>query len=101
MGEKVITFETNDILVKHSLDPGFNDIEFPYAYGEENISFMLHQKSIPIEEYENSTEKIEYQYLYKKNDEVKGDKITDENEGTVAHGNAFINWKVIHDRDST
>ena len=42
VGEKVITFDTNDILVKYSLDLGFNDIKFPYAYGENNIYFMLH-----------------------------------------------------------
>ena len=63
MGEKVITFERNDIMVKNSLELGFNDIKFPYAYGEENIYFMLHQKYIPTQEYESSTEKNEYEYL--------------------------------------
>ena len=41
--EKVITFETNDIIVKYSVDLGFNVIEIPYAYGEANIYFKLHQ----------------------------------------------------------
>ena len=54
---------------------------------------MLHQNYIPIQEYENSTEKDEYKYLYKKEEELKGDNITDENEGIV------INYKIIHDRD--
>ena len=72
MGGKTITFETNDIIVKFSLHLGFNDIKFPYAYGEQNIDFMLHQKFIPIQEYETSTPKIEYEYLYKKDDEIKG-----------------------------
>ena len=58
VGEKIITFQTNDI-VKYSLDLGFNDIKFPYAYGEENIYFMLRQKCIPIQEYETSTPKNE------------------------------------------
>ena len=40
-GEKVITFETNDIIVKQSLDIGFNNINFPNAYVEENFYFML------------------------------------------------------------
>ena len=37
VGEKVITFETNDIIVKYSSKLGFNDIKYPYAYGEEII----------------------------------------------------------------
>ena len=44
---------------------------------------MLYQKYIPIQEYENSTMKNEYQYLYKKDGEIKGDNITDEDEGIV------------------
>ena len=42
--EKVLTFETNDIIVKYSLDLGFKDIKFPYAHGEELIYFIFHQK---------------------------------------------------------
>ena len=100
MGENVIIFETKDIIVKESLDLGFNSIKFPYAYGEENIYFMLHQKFFPIQEYENSTEKHDYQYLYKKDGELKGG-IADENEGVVKFGNDFINCKIIPYRDST
>ena len=37
VGQKVNTFETTDIIVNNSLDLGFNDINFPYAYGEENV----------------------------------------------------------------
>ena len=44
VGEKVNRFETIDIIVKCSLDLGFNDIKFPHAYNEGNIYFMLHQK---------------------------------------------------------
>ena len=61
MGEKIFSFETNDEIVKYSSELGFNDIKFPFAYGEENIYFMLHQKHISIQEYESSTEKAEYQ----------------------------------------
>ena len=60
MGEKVITFETNDIIVKYNSVYGFNDVKYPYAYGEKNIYFMLYQKYIPTQEYEKSTEKSEY-----------------------------------------
>ena len=65
VGEKVFTFETNDIIVKDSLDLGFDDIRFSYAYSEENIYFMLQQKNIPILEYEKSTENLSIS-LYKK-----------------------------------
>ena len=66
VGEKVITFETNDIIVKYSSKLGFSNVKYPYAYGKENIYLILHQNHIPIQEYENSTLKKEYQYLYKK-----------------------------------
>ena len=98
VGEKVITFETNDIIVKYSSKLGFSEIKYPYAYGEENIYFMLHQKYIPIQEYENSTEKDEYKTLYKKDVELKGKIVTVENEGTVDYGNSFINYKIIRSK---
>ena len=66
VGKKVITFEPNDIIVKYSSEIGFNDINFLFAYGEENNYFMLNQMFICFQEYENSTVKNEYQYLYKK-----------------------------------
>ena len=50
---------------------------------------MLHQKYIPLQEYEISTVNNEYQYLYKKDDVLKGDNITVENEGIVEYGNDF------------
>ena len=55
MGEEIFTFETNVLIKKFSPDIGFIDNEFPYAYGGENICFMLHRKYIPIQEYEPST----------------------------------------------
>ena len=57
VGQKVVTLETNDIIVEYSLDLGFNEIEIPNAYGENNNYFMLHRKFIPIQEYKTSTEK--------------------------------------------
>ena len=44
---------------------------------------MLHQNYNPIQENENLTLKNEYDYSYKKDEELKGDKVTDENEGFV------------------
>ena len=46
MGEKVTTSETNDVIVKFSLDIGVNDDNITYAYGEESIYFMFHQKKV-------------------------------------------------------
>ena len=62
--EKVISFETNDIIVKNPVDIGFKDIKFPYAYGEENFYFMFYQNHVPIQQNKSSTEKNECQYLY-------------------------------------
>ena len=56
-GEKLITLETNDVLVKYLSEHGFNDVRFPFSYVEENNYFTLHQKVISIQEYESSTEK--------------------------------------------
>ena len=48
---------------------------------------------MPLQEYENSSVKNEYQYLYK-----KGDNITIENESIVDYGNDFLNCKNIHSK---
>ena len=50
---------------------------------------MLYQKYFTIEEFEDNEMRDEYQYLYLKNDELKGDNITVENEGIVEYGNDF------------
>ena len=96
VGENLFSFETNDKIVRYSSKLGCNDVNYPYAYGEENIYFMCYQKYIPIQEYKNSIEKDEYKYLYKKDDELKGDNITDENDGIVKYGNDFLYCKIIH-----
>ena len=64
VGEKLFIFETKDEIVKYSSEHGFNDVKFPFAHGKENIYFMLHQKYILLQEFENSTVKNEYLYLY-------------------------------------
>ena len=98
MGKKLFSFETNDEIVKYSSEHGFKDIRFPFARGKENIYFMLHQKHIPIQEYETSTVKNEYEYLYKKDEEMKGGNITVGNDGIVEYGNDFINCKIVHSK---
>ena len=98
VGEKLFSFETIDEIVEYSSEHGYNDIKYPYAYGEENFYFMLHQKYFPLQEYENSTVKSEYQYLYKKDEEIGSDNITFENEVFVEHGNDFLYCKTIHSK---
>ena len=98
VGDKLFSFETNDEIVKYSSEIGFNDIKFPYALGKENIYLMLHQKYIPIQKYETSTVKNEYQYLYQKDEKLKGDNITVENDGIVEFVIDFINCKIIHSK---
>ena len=95
VGEKVISFETIDKIVKFSSEFSFDDVKFPYAYGNENIYFMLHQKYIPLQEYENSTVKNEYQFLYKKDEVLKSDNVIEENEGVVEYGKNFENCETI------
>ena len=96
VGENLISFETNDEIEEYSSEHGFNDIKLAFAHGKENIYFMLHQKFIPLQEYEKSTMKNGYQYLYKKDKELKRDNITIENDAIVEYGNDFINCKIIH-----
>ena len=79
VGEILFSFGTNDEIEEYFSEHGFNDVKFPFAHGKENIYFIVHQKYIPLQEYENSTVKNEYQYLYKKDEKLKGDNITDEN----------------------
>ena len=98
VGDKVVSIETNDKIMKYSSKLGHNDSKYSFAYGEENIYFMLHQKSITIQEYETSTEKDEYQYLYKNDGEMKGDKF--ENEGNIENSNDFTKrTMILHEID--
>ena len=83
VGEKLFSFETNEEIKDYFSEHGNNDVKYSFAYGKENIYFMLHQKYIPLQEYENSTVKNEYQDLYKKDEELKSDNIAVENEGIV------------------
>ena len=98
VGEKLFIFESNDEIEKYFSEHGNNDVKYSFAYGKDNIYFMLHQKHIPLQEYENSTVKNEYQYLYKKDEELKGNNITVENDGIVKYGSDFLNCKIIHSK---
>ena len=99
--KKSVSFETSDKKVENFSKGRFIDFNYSYDYSNENIYFLLPRKYIPIEEYKNSTQKAEYLYLYERDDEMKGDNFTVENEGIIAYSNDFIIWKIFHDRDST
>ena len=96
VGDKLFSFETNDEIVDYFVEHGDNDVKDSFSHGKENIYFMLHQKYIPVQDYMNSSVENVYDYLYKKDMELKGDNITVENEGIVEYGNDFINCKIIH-----
>ena len=98
VGENAFSFETNDEIKDFFSERGNNDVKYSFAYGKENIYFMLEPKYIPIQEYGNSTVKNEYKFLYKKDCELKGDNITVENEGVVEYGNNFLNCKIFHSK---
>ena len=95
VGKELFSSETVDEIEKYFSEHGNNDVKYSFAYGRENIYFMLEQKYNPIQKYPNSTMKNEYQYLYKKDDELKGDNM---NEGDVEYGSDFINCKIIHSK---
>ena len=51
VGENLVSFETNDKIVKYSLHHGFDNNKLAFGYGEENISNMFQRKYIPIQKY--------------------------------------------------
>ena len=55
VGKKLFSSETYDEIVKYSSKLGFTGIKFTFACGKEKICFMLDQKFISLQEYENST----------------------------------------------
>ena len=93
VGEKIFTFKTNDDIEKYSAKTKHNDVKYPFALGKENIYYMIHQKYITIEEFENNELKDEYQYLYKRDSELKGD-----DDGEVEYGNDFLNCEIIYSK---
>ena len=54
---------------------------------------MIHQKYITIEEFENDEMEDEYQYLYKRDSELKGD-----GDSEVEYGNDFLNCEIINSK---
>ena len=65
VAEELYSFETKDEIKDYFSEHGNNDVKYSFAYGKESIYIMAHQKYIPMQEYQNSIMKNEYQYLYK------------------------------------
>ena len=95
VGENSVCFETSDEILENFSKEGFNDIKFPYAYSKENIYFIRHRKYITIEEYKTAIQKNEYECLFIKDDELKGDV---DNKGIIENGNAFSKCKNFHSK---
>ena len=91
VGEKIFTFKTIDDFEEIFSESTYNDVKYPFALGKKDIYYMLYQKNITIEEFENEEMKDEYQYLYEKDGEIKGY----EDENMVEYGNDFLNCKII------
>ena len=70
-----------------------NDVKYPFALGKENVYYMIHQKYFTIEVFENDEMEDQYQYLYKKDSELKGD-----DDGEVENGNDFLNCEIINSK---
>ena len=66
-------------------------MKYPFALGNENIYYMAHRKYITIEEFNNSNMFDEYQYLYKKDTELK----ECEDDSMMEYGNDFLNCQII------
>ena len=66
MGENLVSFETNDKIGEYFSKEGLNGIKNSYACSKDNIYFLLHRKYITTQELKKSTEKDEYEFLYKK-----------------------------------
>ena len=93
VGDKVFSFKTVDDIEEYFSETGHNDVKYPYALSKENIYYMIHQKHITIEEFANDEMEDEYQYLYKKDSELKDDNVEDD--GIVEYGNGFLNCKLL------
>ena len=74
IGDKVVSSDTNYEILSYSSKLGFNDNNFSFAYSDKNVHLMLHQKYNTIQDYESLTENDENRYLYKEDDELKGDQ---------------------------
>ena len=83
VGEKIFSFLTTDKIVEYSSNHGLNVVKYSYAHGIENMKFRLCRKFIPFEGYRTSTQKDDYVYLHKKDNEMKNDKLIIKNEGIV------------------
>ena len=92
-GEKIFTFNTIDDIEEYFSKTKHKDVKYPFALGKENIYYMLHQKNISIEEFENDEMEDEYQYLYKKDSELKVD-----GDGQVEYRNDFLNCEIINSK---
>ena len=92
-GKKYLLLKTIDDIEEYFSKTKHNDVKYPFALGKENIYYMLHQKYNSIEEFENDEMEDEYQYLYKKDSELKSD-----GDGEVEYGNDFLICEIINSK---
>ena len=63
VGDKDFPFESVDDIEEYFSETGNNQIKYPFDLSDNYIYYMLYQKYITIEEFENSNMRDEYQYL--------------------------------------
>ena len=85
VGEKIITIKTIDDIDEYFSETGLNYVKYPFALSKENTYYMFYKKYNTTEEFDNSKMFDEYEYLFKKNKELKGDN----DNGIVEYGNDF------------
>ena len=98
VADKVFSFETVDDIEEYFSETNNNDVKYPFGLGDENIYYMLYQKYISIKEFEDSEMRDEYDYLHKKDPELKDDNVEDD--GLVEYGSDFLNCKIIDSNGS-
>ena len=106
IGDCVYTFKTTDEIIKFSSNLGINNVHYPFAYGKDNIYFLVDRHEfIPYNSIENENIKNmdltydAYNFLYNTNDGERYDIleinmiVPDEEDNTDMHN--FIEY--IHE----
>ena len=63
-GEKIFTFKTIDDIDEYFSETGLNDVKYPFPLSKENTYYLLYQKYITTEEFDNSKMFDEYENLF-------------------------------------
>ena len=99
VGEKIITFETSNKIMKYYSKYGYNDIKYPYVYGKKTFTLCVIKNIFLFKNIKVQQKRMSINICIKKKEELKGENILDKNGGIVEYGFDFKNCKIIHDRN--